>query len=108
MRKVTIEEEIDADMQNVVEPITIEKNDRSKLYRSIRCMCGKDKQDTGEEMKMEKLVEKGSINIYRFSRRKSPSVYLCANRGIMQLKPNGDSSRRNQKYMHYHQKSRRK
>jgi len=33
--KATIEEEIDAEMPNVVEPITIEKNDGSKLYRSI-------------------------------------------------------------------------
>ena len=45
------------DMPNVVEPITIEKNDQSKLYRSIQCMCGKDNQDTGEEVKMEKSVE---------------------------------------------------
>jgi len=34
-QKATIEEEIDVDMPNVVEPITIEKNDQSKLYRSI-------------------------------------------------------------------------
>ena len=34
-QKATIEEEIDVDMPNVVEPIMIEKNDRSKLYRSI-------------------------------------------------------------------------
>jgi len=34
-RKAMIEEEIDAEMPNVVEPITIEKNDQSKLYRSI-------------------------------------------------------------------------
>jgi len=33
--KVTIEEEIDAEMPNVVELIMIEKNDQSKLYRSI-------------------------------------------------------------------------
>jgi len=44
-------------MPNVVELITIEKNDQSKLYRSIRCMCEKDNQDTGEEVKMEKSVE---------------------------------------------------
>jgi len=49
-----IEEEIDADMPNVVELIMIEKNDQSKLYRSIQCMCGKDNQDMGEEVKMEK------------------------------------------------------
>ena len=40
-----IEEEIDAEMPNVVEPIMIEKNDWSKLYRSISCMCGKDNPD---------------------------------------------------------------
>jgi len=34
-RKATIEEEIDADMPNVVDPIMIEKNDQSKIYRSI-------------------------------------------------------------------------
>jgi len=44
-------------MPNVVELITIEKNDQSKLYRSIRCMCGKDNQDMGEEVRMEKSVE---------------------------------------------------
>jgi len=44
-------------MPNVVQPITIEKNDQSKLYRSIQHMCGKDNQDMGEEMKMEKSVE---------------------------------------------------
>jgi len=44
-------------MPNVVELITIEKNDQSKLYRSIRRMCGKDNLDTGEEVKMEKSVE---------------------------------------------------
>jgi len=35
---VTIEEEIDAEMPNVVEPITIKKNDQSKLYRSMYSM----------------------------------------------------------------------
>ena len=34
LQKVMIEE-IDAEMLNVVELITIEKNDQSKLYRSI-------------------------------------------------------------------------
>jgi len=52
-----IKEEIYAEMPNVVEPITIEKNDQSKLYRSIWHMCGKDNLDTGEEMKVEKSVE---------------------------------------------------
>jgi len=33
--KVMIREEIDVEMPNVVEAITIEKNDQSKLYRSI-------------------------------------------------------------------------
>jgi len=33
--RVMIEEEIDVEMPNVVGPITIEKNDQSKLYRSI-------------------------------------------------------------------------
>ena len=56
-RKATIEEEIDVDMPNVVEPITIEKHDQSTLYRSIRRMCGKDNQDVEEEVKMEKSVE---------------------------------------------------
>jgi len=34
--RVMIKEEIDVEMPNVVEPITIEKNDQSKLYRSIQ------------------------------------------------------------------------
>jgi len=34
-QKVTIKEEIDVDMPNLVEPIMIKKNDQSKLYRSI-------------------------------------------------------------------------
>ena len=34
-QKVMIEEEIDVEMPNVVEPIMIKKNDQSKLYRSI-------------------------------------------------------------------------
>jgi len=52
-----IEEEIDAEMPNVVELIMIEKNDQSKLYRSTQCMCRKDNPDMGEEVKMEKSVE---------------------------------------------------
>jgi len=44
-------------MPNVVEPIMIEKNDQSKLYQSIQCMCGKDNPDMGEEVKVEKSVE---------------------------------------------------
>ena len=42
-------------MPNVVELIMIEKNDQSKLYRSIQCMCGNP--DMGEEVKVEKSVE---------------------------------------------------
>jgi len=34
-QKATIEEEIDVEMPNVVELITIKRNDQSKLYRSI-------------------------------------------------------------------------
>jgi len=34
-QKATIKEEIDVEMPNVVELIMIEKNDQSKLYRSI-------------------------------------------------------------------------
>jgi len=34
-QKAMIKEEIDVDMPNVVELIMIEKNDQSKLYRSI-------------------------------------------------------------------------
>jgi len=49
-----IKEEIDVEMPNVVEPITIEKNDQSKLYRSIQWICSKDNLDMGEEIKMEK------------------------------------------------------
>ena len=44
-------------MPNMVEPITIEKYDQSKLYRSIQQMCSKDNPDTGEETKVEKSVE---------------------------------------------------
>ena len=55
--KVVIKEEIDVEIPNMVEPITIEKNDQSKLYRSIQQMCGKDNLDMGEETKMEKSVE---------------------------------------------------
>jgi len=44
-------------MPNVVELIMIEKKDQSKLYRSLQRMCGKDNQDMGEEMRMEKSVE---------------------------------------------------
>jgi len=44
-------------MPNVVESIMIEKNDQSKLYRSIRYMCGKDNLDMGEEVRVEKSVE---------------------------------------------------
>ena len=51
---VMIKEEIDVEMPNVVEPITIEKNDQSKLYRSIQWICSKDNLDMGEEIKMEK------------------------------------------------------
>ena len=36
LQKVMIKEEIDVEMPNVVELITIEKNDQSKLYRSIQ------------------------------------------------------------------------
>jgi len=42
---------------NVEEPITIKKNDQSKMYRSIQRMCGKDNPDMWEEVKVEKSVE---------------------------------------------------
>jgi len=35
LQRVTIKEEIDVEMPNVVELIMVEKNDQSKLYRSI-------------------------------------------------------------------------
>ena len=107
--KATIKE-IDADMPNVVETIMIEKNDWSKLYRSIQHICGKDNQDMGEEAKMEKSVEDmvpTRFHKYLLVFKKKESD-LCTNHGITQSRPNWDSSQRNQKCMHYHQKSRRK